>query len=84
MDPFSWSQAIKAALISLPKIVDLFQEMIARLDALKQAIDDKKIQEVKNAQTQLLREIQTVKSDEDRIRLAIRVSELERGIVRKP
>jgi hypothetical protein len=76
----SWLEAIRSALIALPKLIDLIQELLRRSDALREADLDKASQEIRNAQNELAREIQTVQDDEKRGDLARRLSEFERGI----
>ncbi len=82
------------ALVALPKLVDVAGEAvkgtIAAVNGIGQAIrdhtkavQDREIQEVKNAQTQLAREIQQITDDQQAASLARRLSELERGIIRK-
>jgi hypothetical protein len=76
-----WLEAIKAAIIAVPKLVDMFQGLLGRLDAAIAAMNDRKLQEIKDAQTQLAREIGQVQNDEQRAAFARRLSELERGHV---
>jgi hypothetical protein len=70
-------EAVKAAIISIPKLIGLVEGLLARFDRLAQAIEDRKVEEQRNEQR--FATIQTLKLqvDADRAEMARRLSSLE-------
>jgi len=74
----TWFDAIKAALISIPKIIDALSALGARMDALVEASRARQLQEVRNEQRNLERLALTLKDDQARADFVRRLSELKR------
>lgn len=72
-----WAEAIKAALISIPKLLDAFERLGESIKALAKAADDRKTQERLNEQRIVQLEAERASSDEQLARLARRLSDLE-------
>jgi hypothetical protein len=70
-------EAIKAALISFPKLLDLGKDLIARLDRLVQAAEDRRTEETRNEQRFAALETLRLQVDKDRAEMARRLSALE-------
>ena len=75
-----WLEAIKAALIAVPEIVGAFRDLIGEIREARAAAENIRLQEVRDAQRQLQIEVMRVTHDEERARLARRISELERRL----
>ncbi len=73
-----WAEAIKGALAALPILAKQLDRFIDAVHTLAVTIQDNRLQEVRNAQTLLVLEIQKVQSDEQRAVFAKRIAELER------
>jgi len=72
-----WIEAIKAAVISLPKILDLVGGLIARIDSLVTAMQERQAQEKRNDQHFAAIETLKLQVDADRAEMAKRLSLLE-------
>lgn len=72
-----WLEAIKAAIISIPKILDLGKDLITRLDRMVEAIQEKKAQEFRNEQHFAALQTLALKVDQDRADMAKRLALLE-------
>lgn len=72
-----WWEALKAAIISIPKLLDAFERLGASIQALAKAADDRKAQERLNEQRIVQLEAERSTSDEQLARLARRLSDLE-------
>lgn len=72
-----WAEAIKAALISLPKILDAIESLGESIKAAVKAADDRKQQERLNEQRIVQLEAARAQSDEQLARMARRLSDLE-------
>lgn len=75
-----WAEAIKAAIVAIPKLLDLFRDLGTRIDALVKVQQEKHAQEIRNEQRFAAIELQKAQSDQERLELARRLSELERRI----
>ena len=72
-----WIEAIKAAIISLPKIIDLMSGIVARIDSLVTAMQERHEQEKRNDQHFAAIETLKLQVDADRAEMAKRLSILE-------
>jgi hypothetical protein len=75
-----WWEVIKAAIVAIPKLVDEFRALRESFEKAALAAENRKLQEVRDAQSALQVEIQRVVDDAERARLARRISELERRL----
>ena len=76
----SWA-LITAFFEAVPKVVDLLTQMVGKLDALVIAQQQKRDQEIRDAQNELTRQINGVINDQQRAALARQISDLEQRIV---
>lgn len=72
-----WAEALKAALIALPKLLDIFHALGERLDALVKVAQDTRAQEYRNEQRFAAIETLRLQVDTDRLDMAKRISILE-------
>ena len=72
-----WAEAIKAALISIPKILDLVRDGFASLNALVTAMQNAREQERRNEQNFAVLQTLKLQVDADRAEMARRLSALE-------
>ena len=72
-----WAEAIKAALISIPKILDLVRDGFASLNALVTAMQNAREQERRNEQNFAVLQTLKLQVDADRAEMARRLSLLE-------
>jgi len=75
-----WLEVIKAAIVSIPKLLDEFRALRVAIEKSVAAAENRRQQEVRDAQNKLQIEVQRVTHDEERARLARRISELERKL----
>lgn len=75
-----WLEALKGALLALPKLLDVLQGLGQRLDALVIAHQERQAQEIRNEQRFAALETLKLKSDQERMEMARRISELERRL----
>jgi chromosome segregation ATPase len=73
----TWLDALKAAIISIPKLLDAIKGLGESMAALAKAADDRKTQERLNEQRIVQLEAERSSSDEQLARLARRLSDLE-------
>lgn len=81
MEPTSTWEAIKAAVVAIPKLIDGIRDIIKAIQAHTEAMRDARIQEIRLEQANLRRAIEGIKNDADRAALVERISKLERGII---
>ena len=72
-----WAEAIKAALIAIPKLLDLVRDGFASLNALVTAMQDRNEQERRNEQNFAVLQTLKLQVDQDRADMARRLSALE-------
>lgn len=75
-----WWEALKAAVISIPKFLDELKELRLAFERAAAAAENRRLEEVRNEQNKLQLEVQRVVHDEERARLLRRVAELERKL----
>lgn len=76
----SWLEAIKAAVIAIPKIVDLFKSLTEQIQKAVAAAENRHLQEIRDAQRKLEADINRLQNDQDRKALVHRLAELERRL----
>jgi hypothetical protein len=75
-----WWEVIKAALVSIPKLLDEFKALREEIARAAAAAENRRLQEVRDAQNKLEIEILRLKNDEERAGLLRRIHELERQL----
>lgn len=75
-----WLEVIKAALISIPKLLDEFKALREEIARAAEAAENRRQQEIRDAQNKLQIEVMRIQNDEERARLLRRISELERQL----
>lgn len=75
-----WLEVIKAALISIPKLLDEFKALRKEIARAAEAAENRRQQEIRDAQNKLQIEVMRIQNDEERARLLRRISELERQL----
>lgn len=73
-----WAEAVKGFLAALPALVSLMRDLVARADTLTQAINDRRLEEIRASQRQLEIEVQGIKNDEQRRDFILRLAAIER------
>jgi ABC-type transport system involved in cytochrome bd biosynthesis fused ATPase/permease subunit len=75
-----WAEALKAAIIAIPKVLDAIERLGDTIAEAMKAAENRRQAEVREAQNRLEIEVMRVQHDEERARLARRISELERKL----
>jgi hypothetical protein len=80
-------EAIKAAVIAIPKLIDGIRDgvnaIVGAINRHTEAVRDAKIEKIRLEQAEIRRAIEGIKNDADRAALVERISRLERGITSK-
>ena len=79
LDPtnFTWAGAIKAFLISIPKLLDEFKEIRTSINTFVVANQDRQEREIQNEQNIAGLKLQLAKSNEERAAFIARLNALE-------
>jgi hypothetical protein len=72
-----------AALEAIPKIVDLLNSLVGKVDALVIAQENKKNEEIKAGLSEIRTQVEGVLNDEQRMAINRRLSDLERRILNR-
>ncbi len=77
MTPVPWWEALKAAVVSIPKLLDALEKLGERMDAIVKAQQDRRAEELRNEQRFAAIETLRLQVDKDRLEMARRLSALE-------
>jgi hypothetical protein len=87
VEPISTWEAIKAAVVAIPKLIDGIRDavnaIVGAVKAHTEAVRDAKIQEIRLEQANIRRAIEGIKNDADRAAIVERLARLESGITHK-